>query len=193
MVYVIGVPVKAIMDGMTTFLQGMGGTNALLLGALLGAMMAFDMGGPINKAAYTFGVGLITSQTYGPMAAVMAAGMVPPLGMAIATFLARNKFSKEEREGGKAAGILGLCFISEGAIPFAARDPLRVIPSCVAGAAMTGALSMWMGIGLKAPHGGVFVMMIPEAISNVGGYALAIALGSVATGIIYSGLKRIVK
>ena len=124
------------------------------------------------------------------MAAVMAAGMVPPLGIALATFLARRKFSAEQRESGKAAGILGLCFISEGAIPFAARDPLKVIPSCVAGAAITGALSMWMGIGLKAPHGGVFVMLIPEAISNVGGYALAILAGSIATGITYAGLKK---
>ncbi|KEQ17664.1 PTS fructose-like transporter subunit IIB [Endozoicomonas numazuensis] len=190
MVYVVGAPVKSIMDTMTAFLQSMNGTNALLLGMLLGAMMAFDMGGPVNKAAYTFGVGLITSQTYGPMAAVMAAGMVPPLGLALATLLAKRKFSKEELEGGKAAGILGLCFITEGAIPFAARDPLRVIPCSMVGAALTGALSMWMGIGLKAPHGGVFVMMIPEAISNVGGYAMAIALGSIVTGVAYSALRK---
>ncbi|MGI9281987.1 MAG: PTS fructose-like transporter subunit IIB [Endozoicomonas sp.] len=190
MIYVVGAPVKSIMDTMTAFLQSMNGTNALLLGALLGAMMAFDMGGPVNKAAYTFGVGLITSQTYGPMAAVMAAGMVPPLGLALATLLAKRKFSKEEMEGGKAAGILGLCFITEGAIPFAARDPLRVIPCSMVGSALTGALSMWMGIGLKAPHGGVFVMMIPEAISNVGGYAMAIALGTIVTGVGYSALRK---
>ena len=191
MIYVVGVPVKGIMDAMTAFLQSMGTTNAIMLGALLGGMMAFDMGGPVNKAAYTFGVGLLTSQTYGPMAAVMAAGMVPPLGMALATILAKNSFTPEEREGGKAAGILGICFITEGAIPFAARDPLRVIPTCMIGAGVTGALSMMMTVGLKAPHGGIFVMMIPEAISNVPAYAAAILAGTIITGVSYSWLKRV--
>lgn len=137
MIYVVGEPVKAIMDGLTTWLQGLESTNAVLLGLLLGAMMAFDMGGPVNKAAYTFAVGLLDSQLYGPMAAVMAAGMTPPLGLWLATVIARKKFTKEERDAGKAASVLGISFITEGAIPFAASDPLRVIPSITIGSAVT--------------------------------------------------------
>ncbi len=128
MVYVVGPPAKTMMDGLTAFLQGMGSTNAVLLGLLLGGMMAIDMGGPVNKAAYTFAVGLLASNIFLPMAAVMAAGMVPPLGLAVATFIARNRFSADEQEAGKAAAVLGISFITEGAIPFAANDPLRVIP-----------------------------------------------------------------
>ncbi|MGB0128965.1 MAG: PTS fructose-like transporter subunit IIB, partial [Rhodocyclaceae bacterium] len=130
MVYVVGTPAKTVMLGLTHFLQGMGSTNAVLLGLLLGGMMAIDMGGPVNKAAYTFAVGLLASNTFLPMAAVMAAGMVPPLGLALATFVGRNRFSADEREAGKAAAVLGISFITEGAIPFAAKDPLRVIPAC---------------------------------------------------------------
>lgn len=138
MVYIVGGPVAGIMSALTEFLNNMGSTNAVLLGVILGCMMCFDLGGPVNKAAYTFGVGLLASQTYGPMAAIMAAGMVPALGMGLATFLAKNKFEAGEREAGKASFVLGLCFISEGAIPFAAKDPMRVIPSCMAGGALTG-------------------------------------------------------
>lgn len=123
MIYLIGKPVAGILAWLTHWLQTMGTANAVLLGAILGAMMCTDMGGPVNKAAYAFGVGLLSTQTYAPMAAIMAAGMVPPLAMGIATLVARNKFDKGQREGGKAALVLGLCFISEGAIPFAARDP----------------------------------------------------------------------
>ncbi|MDW2797908.1 fructose-specific PTS transporter subunit EIIC, partial [Clostridium boliviensis] len=133
MIYVIGTPVKNVMDTLTAWLQSLGTANAALMGLLLGAMMAFDMGGPVNKAAYAFGVGLLGNEIYGPMAAVMAAGMTPPLGLWLATQLARRKFTWEEREAGKAAGILGLSFITEGAIPFAAADPFRVIPSLVVG------------------------------------------------------------
>lgn len=125
MIYLIGKPVAGILAWLTHWLQTMGTANAVLLGAILGAMMCTDMGGPVNKAAYAFGVGLLSTQTYAPMAAIMAAGMVPPLAMGIATLVARNKFDKGQREGGKAALVLGLCFISEGAIPFAARDPMR--------------------------------------------------------------------
>ncbi len=181
MIYVIGAPVRGIMDGLTHFLQDMGTTNAVLLGLLLGGMMAVDMGGPVNKAAYTFAVGLLTSGAYTPMAAVMAAGMTPPLGIAIATLVGSSRFTRAEREAGKAAGILGLSFITEGAIPFAARDPLRVIPSLVAGSAVTGAISMYFECGLRAPHGGVFVLAIPNAVSNLGWYAVAIAAGSLVT------------
>jgi fructose PTS system EIIBC or EIIC component len=189
MVYVVGTPVAGIMTAMTDFLQSMGSANAVLLGVILGAMMCFDLGGPVNKAAYTFGVGLLASQQYLPMAAIMAAGMVPALGMGLATFLARDKFEAGEREAGKASFVLGLCFISEGAIPFAAKDPMRVIPSCMAGGALTGALSMLFGAKLMAPHGGMFVLLIPGAISPVLMYIVAIAAGTAVTGFGYALLK----
>jgi PTS system fructose-specific IIC component len=190
MVYVIGEPVHFIMESLTAFLQGMGSTNAVLLGLLLGGMMAVDMGGPINKAAYAFSVGLLTSDTFTPMAAVMAAGMTPPLGISIATFVGRNRFTKAEQEAGKAAGVLGLSFITEGAIPFAAKDPLRVIPSMVLGSAVAGAISMYFGCGLRAPHGGVFVLAIPNAVSHLGWYAVAIAAGTIVTTIALLIVKR---
>ncbi|MDQ7733039.1 PTS fructose-like transporter subunit IIB [Halomonas sp. SpR1] len=190
MIYVIGEPVAALLNGLTSFLESMGSTNAVLLGILLGAMMCFDLGGPVNKAAYTFGVGLLASETYGPMAAIMAAGMVPAIGMGIASFVARNKFSAPEREAGKASFVLGLCFISEGAIPFAAKDPLRVIPACMVGGALTGALSMLAGAQLMAPHGGIFVLLIPNAISPALLYLGAIVAGSLVTGLGYAFIKR---
>ncbi|MEV5026845.1 fructose-specific PTS transporter subunit EIIC [Paenibacillus sp. LPE1-1-1.1] len=190
MIYVIGEPVKAIMDGLTAWLTGLGTTNAVLLGLLLGAMMAFDMGGPVNKAAYTFAVGLLASDVFGPMAAVMAAGMTPPLGLWLATLLAKNKFTKEEKDAGKAASVLGISFITEGAIPFAAGDPFRVIPSIVVGSAVTGALSMAFGATLRAPHGGIFVLPIPNAVSHLALYALAIIIGTVVTAVMLSILKK---
>ncbi|RKR06803.1 PTS system D-fructose-specific IIB component (F1P-forming) (Frc family) /PTS system D-fructose-specific IIC component (F1P-forming) (Frc family) [Kushneria sinocarnis] len=190
MIYVIGTPVAAILSALTEFLNSMGSTNAILLGLLLGGMMCIDMGGPINKAAYTFGVGLLSSETYAPMAAIMAAGMIPPLGMGIASMLARSKFATAEREAGKASFVLGLCFITEGAIPFAAKDPLRVLPACIAGGAVTGALSMFFHVQLMAPHGGLFVMLIPNAVNHALLYLLAIAVGAVITGVGYSVIKR---
>ncbi|MGF1777785.1 PTS fructose transporter subunit IIBC [Vibrio nomapromontoriensis] len=190
MVYIVGGPVAGIMSAMTDFLNNMGSANAVLLGVILGCMMCFDLGGPVNKAAYTFGVGLLASQTYAPMAAIMAAGMVPALGMGLATFLAKDKFEAGEREAGKASFVLGMCFISEGAIPFAAKDPMRVIPSCMAGGALTGALSMLVGAKLMAPHGGLFVLLIPGAISPVLMYLVAIAAGTAVTGFTYAFLKR---
>ncbi|GMB01374.1 fructose-specific PTS transporter subunit EIIC [Pelosinus sp. IPA-1] len=190
MIYVIGTPVKAIMDAMTETLKGMTSANAGFLGLILGAMMAFDMGGPINKAAYTFGVGLLGSNVFEPMAAIMAAGMTPPLGLALATFLAKNKFTPEEREAGKAASVMGISFITEGAIPFAAADPLRVIPSIVIGSAITGALSMIFNCALRAPHGGIFVLLIPNAVSNVGMYVVSIAIGTVITAFLVTMLKK---
>ena len=190
MIYVIGDPVAAIMKAMTDFLTNMGSANAVLLGIILGVMMCFDLGGPVNKAAYTFGVGLLASQQYLPMAAIMAAGMVPALGMGLATFLARGKFNEDEREGGIASFVLGLCFISEGAIPFAAKDPMRVIPACMAGGAVTGALSMLFGAQLMAPHGGLFVLFIPGAITPVFMYIVAIAAGTAVTGFGYAMIKQ---
>lgn len=190
MIYVVGSPVAAMMHSLTDFLAGMGTTNAILLGLLLGGMMCVDLGGPINKAAYAFSVGLLASQSYAPMAAVMAGGMVPPIGMGLATLLARRKFAQSEREAGKAALVLGLCFISEGAIPFAAKDPLRVIPASIVGGGLTGALSMLFGCKLLAPHGGLFVLLIPNAMNHALLYLLAIAVGSVVTGVLYAVLKR---
>jgi len=190
MIYVVGGPVAAIMTGLTEFLTNMGSANAVMLGVVLGCMMCFDLGGPVNKAAYTFGVGLLASQSYGPMAAIMAAGMVPALGMGLATFLAKKKFEASEQEAGKASFVLGLCFISEGAIPFAAKDPMRVIPACMAGGALTGGLSMLFGAELLAPHGGLFVLLIPNAISPVLMYLVAIAAGTAVTGFSYAFLKK---
>ncbi|MBU9844723.1 PTS fructose transporter subunit IIBC [Rahnella ecdela] len=190
MIYVVGTPVAKIMAGLTAWLQSLGTANAVLLGAILGAMMCTDMGGPVNKAAYAFGVALLSSSVYAPMAAIMAAGMVPPLAMGLATLLARHKFEQSEREGGKAALVLGLCFISEGAIPFAARDPMRVLPCCIAGGALTGALSMAFHAQLMAPHGGLFVLLIPGAITPVLGYLVAIIAGTVLAGGAYAVLKR---
>ncbi|HEN8798888.1 TPA: PTS fructose-like transporter subunit IIB [Pseudomonas putida] len=190
MIYVVGQPVAAMLAGLTLFLDSMGTTNAILLGLLLGGMMCVDLGGPINKAAYAFSVGLLASSSYAPMAATMAAGMVPPIGLGIATFLARRKFAQSEREAGKAALALGLCFISEGAIPFAAKDPLRVIPASVAGGALTGALSMYFGCKLMAPHGGLFVLLIPNAINHALLYLLAIVAGSLLTAVVYALIKK---
>ncbi|AKJ05397.1 PTS system fructose-specific IIC component [Archangium gephyra] len=191
MIYVVGAPMAAIMSAVTGFLTNMNSGNAILLGVLLGAMMCFDLGGPINKAAYTFGVGLLSAGagSYGPMAAIMAAGMVPPIGMGLASLLARNKFSKPEREAGKASLVLGLCFISEGAIPFMAKDPLRVIPVSMMGGALTGALSMYFGVQLMAPHGGLFVLLIPNAVNHVLLYLLSISAGSLAVGAGYALIK----
>lgn len=190
MIYLVGPPVARLLTSLTDFLSTMGTTNAVLLGILLGGMMCVDLGGPINKAAYAFSVGLLAASSGAPMAATMAAGMVPPIGMGIATFLARRKFAQTEREAGKAAMILGLCFISEGAIPFAAKDPLRVIPASIAGGALTGALSMYFGCKLAAPHGGLFVLVIPNAMNHALLYLLAIVAGSLLTGLVYALIKR---
>ncbi|WP_455001298.1 fructose-specific PTS transporter subunit EIIC [Cardiobacterium hominis] len=181
MYYVVGKPVGSLMAALTAWLetqQNAKGFAAFLLGGLLGGMMALDMGGPVNKAAYTVSTALIGSNIFFPMAATMAAGMTPPLAIFCATLLFKNRFTVEEREAGKAAGILGLSFITEGAIPFAAKDPLRVIPALVIGSAVTGALSVAFGCGLHAPHGGVFVLFIPNAVDHVLLYAVAILTGT---------------
>jgi len=190
MFYIVGHPVAQIFEMMKDFLNNMGTTNAVLMGIVLASMMCIDLGGPINKAAYAFTVGLLTTNTYMPMAATMAGGMVPAIGMAIATLLAKQKFNQSERDAGKAAFVLGLCFISEGAIPFAAKDPIRVIPACIAGGAVTGALVALFHCELVTPHGGIFVLLIPNAISHAWLYLAAIAIGSCITGVIYALLKR---
>lgn len=191
LVFILGGPVKAINDAMLAWLDGISGTNAVLLGGILGVMMAADMGGPINKAAYTFGAATIAQgQPSGVMAAVMAAGMVPPLAIALSTVLAKNKYTLEEREAGKANWALGASFITEGAIPFAAADPLRVIPSMMVGSAVAGALSMLFGATLAVPHGGIFVLPIPNAVGNLPMYILAIVAGSVVGGLMLTALKK---
>lgn len=187
----INPPLTQIYTGISAFLEGLGGTNLVLVGLLLGGMMAVDMGGPVNKAAYTFGIAMLDAQNFNFMATVMAAGMVPPLGLAIATTMFKKKFTKTEREAGKTAYVLGASFITEGVIPFAAADPARVIPSAVAGAATTGALVMLFDIGLRAPHGGVFVIgLVDGGAASILTYLVAILAGSFVTAILVGLLKK---
>ncbi|SHK58417.1 PTS fructose-like transporter subunit IIB [Paraburkholderia terricola] len=190
MIYVVGTPVATALHGLENWLRSMQTGSAVTLGLLLGAMMAFDMGGPVNKAAYAFSTGLIASQVYTPMAAAMAAGMTPPLGIALATWIFRNRFVTDEREAGNAAAVLGMAFITEGAIPFAARDPMRIIPACVIGSAITGAISMASSVELKVPHGGIFVLPIPNAVTHLAMYVVAIAAGTIVTALAVGLLKR---
>ena len=190
MIDVVGGPVADLLAALTSWLRGMQGSSAVLLGLLIGAMMAFDMGGPVNKAAYAFSTGLLASEVYSPMAAAMVAGMTAPIGLAMATRLFADRFTLEEREAGNAAGVLGLAFVTEGAIPFAARDPLRVIPSLVLGSAVAGAISMAVGAELKVPHGGIFVLPIPNAVTHLGGYLLALLAGSLLTAVCLRLLKK---
>ena len=190
MQFIFGTPIAWLMDALTKWLESMGTGNAIMLGTLLGGMMCTDMGGPINKAAYTFGVTMISQHLYAPMAAVMAGGMVPPLAMGLATLIARKKFAKAEQESGKASLVLGLCFISEGAIPFAARDPLRVIPCCIIGGAITGGLALAFGSTLMTPHGGLFVVAIPGVVKPIFDYLLSIVVGSVIAGVAYALIKK---
>lgn len=187
----INPPLTQVYTGISAFLEGLGGTNLVLVGLLLGGMMAVDMGGPVNKAAYTFGIAMLDAQNFNFMATVMAAGMVPPLGLAIATTMFKKKFTKPEREAGKTAYVLGASFITEGVIPFAAADPARVIPSAIVGAATTGALVMLFDIGLRAPHGGVFVIgLVDGGAASILMYILAILIGSFVTAILVGLLKK---
>ncbi|MCJ1714107.1 fructose-specific PTS transporter subunit EIIC [Curtobacterium sp. VKM Ac-2922] len=194
---VLGGPIAWVMTQLTGFLNSLSGASAILLGIILGLMMAFDLGGPVNKVAYAFavaGLGAGTATNVVPfeiMAAVMAAGMVPPLALALAsTVLYRKGFTKPERENGKAAWLLGASFISEGAIPFAAADPLRVIPASMIGAAVTGAISMGAGVTSRAPHGGIFVFF---AIGDVGMFIVAILAGTVVSALVLVALKKWVR
>lgn len=187
MTFVVIPPVTAINNAMVAFLNGLGGSSKVVLGLVLGAMMAIDMGGPINKAAYVFGVASLDAGQFEIMAAVMAGGMVPPLAIALATTFFKNRFTKEQRESGKVNYVMGLSFITEGAIPFAAADPLKVIPACVVGSATAGALSMVFGAALRAPHGGIFVVPV---VSNPLGYLAAIIIGSVVGMLLLAVLKK---
>ena len=178
MLVVIGQPIAAVQEGLTNWLEGLSGSNAILLGIILGLMMAFDMGGPVNKVAYAFGLAALASGNLKIMAAVMAAGMTPPLGLALATVVRKHLFTKAERQAGEAAWLLGASFITEGAIPFAASDPLRVIPALMVGSAVTGALVMGFGNESRAPHGGIWVTGL---ISKPILYILAILIGTAVT------------
>ncbi|MBU3192117.1 fructose-specific PTS transporter subunit EIIC [Clostridium bowmanii] len=191
MIFVIGKPMTMINVGMASWLKNLSGANSAILGIIIGLMMAADMGGPINKAAYAFGVGtLVAGQTSMVMAAVMAAGMTPPLGIALATILGKRKFTLEEKEAAKAAWALGAAFITEGAIPFAAADPIRMIPSLMVGSATTGLLSMLFKAAIAVPHGGIFVLFIPNAVTNAGLYAVAIVAGTIVTSLMILLLKK---
>ncbi len=187
MVLVLKTPIGALVTGLTEWLNGISTAGLVVLGIVIGLMMAFDMGGPVNKVAYTFGVtglaaaGAVASATeFQVMAIVMAAGMTPPLGLALATQLRKKLFTESERENGKAAWLLGASFISEGAIPFAAADPIRVIPSIMLGSGVTGALVAVFGNELRAPHGGIFVFPL---VSNALTYVLAILIGTAVTAL----------
>ena len=179
--------VGAINDGLTHLLNGMGGTSKVILGAVVGGMMSVDMGGPVNKAAYVFGTAQLAEGNFDIMAAVMAGGMVPPIAIALCTTFFKKKFTEKERQSGLVNYIMGLSFISEGAIPFAASDPLRVIPSCIIGSAVAGGLSMALNCTLRAPHGGIFVL---PTIGNPFGYLAAIVIGSVVGCVILATLKK---
>lgn len=179
--------VGALNNAITTGLNSMGSASQILLGCILAGMMAIDMGGPFNKAAYVFGTAAIASGGFNIMASVMIGGMVPPIAIALATTFFKNKFTKEEQKAGMVNYVMGLCFITEGAIPFAASDPLRVIPACVAGSALAGGISMAMGCTLRAPHGGIFVFPV---VGHVGGYLLALAAGAVVGMFLLAILKR---
>ncbi|MGO2118616.1 MAG: PTS fructose transporter subunit IIABC [Fusobacterium sp.] len=181
-------PVAALNNGMTAMLQNMGTGNLVLLGVVLAGMMSVDMGGPVNKAAFTFGIAMISAGNYYPHAAVMAGGMVPPLGIAIATTVFKNKFTKEEKDAGKTCYIMGASFITEGAIPFAASDPARVIPSCIIGSAIAGGISMFGKVQLPAPHGGIFVIPV---MTNPIMYIVAILVGSFITAALIGFLKPV--
>ena len=190
MFLLLGRPLESVMTGLTDWLSSLSGSSAVVLGIILGLMMCFDLGGPVNKAAYLFATaGLSTGDEASMqiMAAVMAAGMVPPIAMSLATFARQKLFTPAEQENGKSAWLLGLSFISEGAIPFAAADPLRVIPSMMAGGAVTGAISMGLGVGSRAPHGGVFVLF---AIDPWWGFLLAIIAGTAVSALTVVALKQ---
>ncbi|MDH6364009.1 PTS system fructose-specific IIC component [Enterococcus sp. PF1-24] len=194
MKFIVGVPITAINEGIMNWLNSLTGINSVLLGLILGAMMAIDLAGPVGKAAYFFGVASLTNLAVGEtstiMAAVMVSGMVPPLAMALSsTILGKQLYTSEEREAGKSAWVLGLSFISEGAIPFAAADPLRVLGSVTIGSAITGALSMFFNCGIAVPHGGFFVFLIPGAVSNVLLYIIALVIGTAISGFLVTAIK----
>ncbi len=186
MLLVVGPPCAALQTWVNAGLTNMSNGSGIILGALIGAMLAFDLGGPVNKVAYMFGVGLLAEGVFGPQAASMASGMVPSLAMALATVLRKDLYTQSERESGKTAWLLGASFISEGAIPFAGADPLRVIPSLMVGSAVAGGMAMAFGLTLQAPHGGIFVMGL---VNNPLLFLLCTAVGTVISALMVNALK----
>ncbi len=187
MYLVLGGPIAAVMQALQNWLESMSTVNLVLLGAILGAMQAFDMGGPVDKTAYTFGLAMLAEGQYLPMAAIMVGGMTPPIALAVAAKLRPKKFSPAEKKHADAAWLMGLSFITEGAIPFASADPIRVIPSQMVGSAVAGALSMAFGCALRAPHGGIFVLPLVE---NPVLYLVALAIGVVVTTALVIFIKK---
>lgn len=187
MTFVVEPPVGALNTLLNTALTNLNGSSKILLGIILGGMMSIDMGGPFNKAAYVFGTASIAAGNYNIMAAVMIGGMVPPCAIALSTLLFKNKFTKQERQSGPTNFIMGLAFITEGAIPFAASDPLRVLPSCIVGSAVAGALSMAFGCTLMAPHGGIFVFPVVEHALM---YLVALVIGTIVGAVLLGLLKK---
>lgn len=187
----VNIPMAAINTGLNNFLESLSGSSAILMGLVLGGMMAIDMGGPFNKAAYVFGTGTLAASVADGgsvvMAAVMAGGMVPPLAVFVATLLFKNKFTEEERNSGLTNIVMGLSFITEGAIPFGAADPARAIPSFMVGSALAGALVGWAGIKLMAPHGGIFVIALT---SNPFLYLLFVCIGAIVSGVLFGVLRK---
>ncbi len=190
----VNIPMAAINTGLNNFLEGLSGTSAVLMGLVVGGMMAIDMGGPFNKAAYIFGTGTLAATVASGgsvvMASVMAGGMVPPLAVFIATLLFKNKFTEEERNSGLTNIVMGLSFITEGAIPFGAADPMRAIPSFIAGSALAGALVGLAEIKLMAPHGGIFVVALT---TNPLLYLVFVLVGAVVSGLLFGYLRKPLK
>ncbi|MEY8444973.1 fructose-specific PTS transporter subunit EIIC [Enterococcus ratti] len=192
MVFVFEQPISWLLDTLTNWLNGLGDTSGLLFGLIIGVMMAADMGGPINKSISTFSIGLMSAGVNAPIAACMAAGMTPPLGIALATLLFKKKFTKEERTSGQSCWVLGASYITEGAIPFAVSDPIRVIPSLMLGSATAAGISMASGVTSIAPHGGIWVLLIPNVIKHLPMYSLAILAGTAVTAFSLGLLKQTV-
>ncbi|MFB9757840.1 PTS fructose transporter subunit IIC [Ectobacillus funiculus] len=188
MIYITSGPIQGINNAFMGWLENLGTEHILLLGLLLGGMMAIDMGGPFNKIAFTFGITMLYSGNYAPQAAIMAGGMVPPLGLALATTFFSAKFTEQERRAGRMCYVMGASFITEGAIPFAVKNPICIVPACIIGSAIAGLLAMLFHIGLPAPHGGIFV--VPLVIGNPFLYLAAILAGSFVTAIIIGLLKQ---
>lgn len=185
--FVVETIMGGINTGLNNALTGMGNSSKVILGLLLGGMMAIDMGGPFNKAAYVFGTAAIAAGNHDIMAAVMVGGMTPPCAIALASLLFKDKFTKEEREAGPTNFIMGLAFITEGAIPFAASDPVHVLPSCIVGSAAAGAIFMFFNCTRMAPHGGIFVFPV---VGNAMMYLVALVVGTLISAVLLGGLKK---
>ena len=189
MIFVIGSPIQMVTTKLTEMLSSLSGGSVIILGLIYG-LLYFDLGGPFSKIIYTFGVGALSAGLFVPMGAAMVCGMVPPLGIALATFLRPKMWTKQERESGKAALVLGLSFITEGSIPFAASNPFATIPACMAGSAVGSIVAFLLNVGIQAPHGGFFLVMIPNAITNIIGFIIALAAGALTTCVVLLAIKK---